>query len=241
LTAALATVHRLGSQRLNWYIIDHPDGTVIVDAGVPRQHSQLLSWFARRGRGTDGIAAVLLTHGHADHIGFARRLQDRGTPVWIHADDLAVARERRIDLPPQRLRRNLWRPSALGMLTEFIQDGITATRGLSTAHTFRDGDTIDVPGNPVAVAMPGHTPGSTAFYFPATGALFTGDALMTLDPMKGGAGATVFAGRAADDWRSVKALTRLADLRHARLYPGHGEPWTAEGAVGQAVDQARLR
>jgi glyoxylase-like metal-dependent hydrolase (beta-lactamase superfamily II) len=236
-----ASVHRLGSRRVNWFIVDDPDGLVIIDTGVPSHLEHLHHWLDEHDRRPEEITAVLLTHGHADHLGFARRLADHGVPVWIDANDLPGVRERRIDLPPQRLRRNLWRPAAVGMLTDFLRNGITATRGLPSVSTFHHGQTLDLPGNPYAIGVPGHTPGSTAFYFPRLASLFTGDALMTLDPMKGGAGATVFAERAADDWRSVKALTRLADVRDAHLYPGHGDPWLRAGAVGDAIDLAELR
>ena len=40
----------------------------------------------------DEIAAVVLTHGHFDHMGFAHRAQQElGVPVFIHEHDRGVA------------------------------------------------------------------------------------------------------------------------------------------------------
>ncbi|MGH1553558.1 MBL fold metallo-hydrolase [Streptomyces sp. L7] len=39
--------------------------------------------------------AVLLTHGHPDHTGLARPLQETGTDLWIHAGDAAILRDAR--------------------------------------------------------------------------------------------------------------------------------------------------
>ena len=45
------------------------------------------------GRSLDDVAAVLLTHGDVDHIGFAERLRrDHGVPVWVNGPDAAEAR-----------------------------------------------------------------------------------------------------------------------------------------------------
>ena len=56
------------------------------------------------------MSAILLTHAHADHMGFVERLR-RATdaPVYVHAEDLAAA-QRVLQLPWAGLLTNSWRP-----------------------------------------------------------------------------------------------------------------------------------
>ena len=45
------------------------------------------------GRTLDDVRAVVLTHAHSDHLGFAERIRrERGVGVRVHADDAALAR-----------------------------------------------------------------------------------------------------------------------------------------------------
>ncbi len=65
-------VHRLGDHVVNFYLIENPDGLVLVDAGTPAHLDQLHTLLAVLGHSAADIRAVLLTHGHADHTGLAR-------------------------------------------------------------------------------------------------------------------------------------------------------------------------
>ncbi|MFL6041661.1 MAG: MBL fold metallo-hydrolase [Gaiellales bacterium] len=46
------------------------------------------------GRPLSAISALVLTHAHFDHVGFAARLRTRGTPVLVHRDDAQLLRIR---------------------------------------------------------------------------------------------------------------------------------------------------
>lgn len=63
----------------------------MVDTGLPRSWDSLQSALAKLGRSAGDIEAVVLTHGHFDHMGFARRAHEElGVPVWAHRDELSV-------------------------------------------------------------------------------------------------------------------------------------------------------
>ncbi|MGH1553557.1 MBL fold metallo-hydrolase [Streptomyces sp. L7] len=75
----------------------------------------------------------------------------------------------------------LRRPAALALLA-LARSGAFTARPVLGAREF-DADRVlkEVPGAPRAVVLPGHTPGSAAYFFADRGLLFTGDALVTVD------------------------------------------------------------
>ncbi len=68
-----------------YFVGDPNDGMVIVDTGEPYRswNRQILDYYAELGR--PKISAILITHGHNDHIGGLDRLQEAlGCPVRCH-------------------------------------------------------------------------------------------------------------------------------------------------------------
>ena len=89
-------VYRFGSRRVNWYVVEGEDGLAVVDAGVPGHWEQLVSGVAELGYGLEDVEALVLTHAHPDHVGFAERLREEAdVPVYVHEADGAMARPTR--------------------------------------------------------------------------------------------------------------------------------------------------
>lgn len=65
---------------VNAYVVHAPEGDIIVDAGA--EPEKILA------RVREPVAAVLVTHGHADHVGALNDvLRATAAPVYIHPDD----------------------------------------------------------------------------------------------------------------------------------------------------------
>lgn len=232
-------VHLLGSHRVNFYVIEEGRSLTLVDCGFDGHLRYLEAWLARRGRRASDIEAILLTHGHADHVGFAERLRATGVPVYLDTADTAFAMSPEGRRPPQRLRRALWRPSVLGLFGEAVFDGVFTQPLLKHTRPLPRGAALDIPGRPVVVPVPAHSAGSVAFHFAERGALFTGDALMTRDPMLGGPDRPiVFAEHTDKNQAALDALKFLAPYGDAALLPAHGDAWVECGAVGRAIREA---
>jgi len=176
----------------------------------------------------------------SDHVGFAGDFDRRGVPVYLHEQDLATTRTTKARTPPPRLKRNFWRPSALGLLAESAADSVFSQPAVPGARPFRAGEQLDVPGRLQAVHVPGHTPGNCTLHHPGLDVMFTGDTLMTRDPMFGGEGPLVFSAHPGNDELCLTNLHLLRRYASAGLLPGHGEPDTATGALGTAITHARI-
>jgi glyoxylase-like metal-dependent hydrolase (beta-lactamase superfamily II) len=229
------SIHRFGTGLINAYLIDDGGAVTIVDAGVPGYFTDIPHELAAMGRAIGDVQALVLTHGHSDHIGFAERLRsERHVPVWVHEADAALARGE-VPNPSKGLGPIRLAPLA-GFLWFAMRHGGLRTKRIAEVATFGDGAVLDAPGSPRVVLLPGHTPGSAAIHVPTLGALFVGDALATYAVTTGKRGPQV-APFSADAAQAVDSLGRLADLEAGYLLPGHGEPWT--GGVPEAIRLVR--
>jgi glyoxylase-like metal-dependent hydrolase (beta-lactamase superfamily II) len=70
----------MGDMEVNAYVVHAPEGDVIVDAGA--EPEKILARLERP------VAAILITHGHRDHVGALEEVR-RGTnaPVYAHPTD----------------------------------------------------------------------------------------------------------------------------------------------------------
>ena len=70
----------MGGFEVNSYVIHSPEGDLIVDAGA--EPEKILA------RTTQPVAAILLTHGHHDHVGALEDVRrETGAPVYAHPAD----------------------------------------------------------------------------------------------------------------------------------------------------------
>jgi glyoxylase-like metal-dependent hydrolase (beta-lactamase superfamily II) len=66
-------IHRLTNGVANFHLIEESGKLVLVDAGAPRDWDLLGQVVRELGRDLGDLDAVLLTHAHTDHTGFAER------------------------------------------------------------------------------------------------------------------------------------------------------------------------
>src|SRR3954451_7130098 len=88
------SIHRVGRDSIvNSYLVEEGGEVTIVDAGVSGLYGSLADELRAMGRTLEEVRAIVLTHGHSDHIGFAERARrERGWPVSVHQADAALAR-----------------------------------------------------------------------------------------------------------------------------------------------------
>jgi glyoxylase-like metal-dependent hydrolase (beta-lactamase superfamily II) len=230
-------ISRLGSGMINSYLLEENGEVTIIDAGVPGYWDDLPAELAAMGLSIEHVRALLLTHGHTDHIGFAERLRtESGVRVSVHELDAALARGE-IPNPAKTAGRMRPRP----MLSFFwfaARGGLLRVKHVGEVSTFGDGATLDVPGAPRVILVPGHTAGSAALHAPARDALFIGDAIATYSVIGGESGPMLNPFN-ADRATALASLSRLDDIQARNVLAGHGQAWT-EG-VQAALARVRTR
>ena len=230
-------IHRIEDAFTNWYLVEDGTRLTIVDTGFPRSWASLQSALSELGRSPGDVEAVVLTHAHFDHVGFAERARrELGVRVWAHEKELPLTRHPwRYDHEHSRLRY-LRYPRFLAIFAAMGTQGALWVKGVNDVRTFGDDGELDVPGRPQVVFTPGHTYGHCALHFPDRGALIAGDAIVMLDPYTGRTGPQIVSGAAtADRAANVRSLDRIKATAAQLLLTGHGPVW--KNGAGAAVER----
>ena len=186
----------LGPIGTNCYVVRAtPDAAeaVVVDPGGDAAELRLeLDRLGAR------LAAILITHGHWDHLGGVADLAEgTGAPVYMAEDERAL----------------------LENLPDLVPQGVNARS--YTADIFLQGDeTLELAGIEFeTLRVPGHSPAHLAYH--ADGCLFSGDVLFA-----GSVGRTDLPG--ADWETLVESIRMLSDRfpPETIVYSGHGPPTT---------------
>lgn len=229
-------VHRVEDAYTNWYLVEGEGRALtVVDTGVPRSWESLGQALGRLGRTHDDVEAVVLTHAHFDHIGFAERArQELGVPVWLHQNDVPLARHpQQYSHERPRTRYLLTQPRALPIVAALARSRAFLPPPVKEVRRYTDG-TLPVPGEPAVLFTPGHTLGHCSLHLSDRDVVIAGDAVVMLDPYRGTTGPQIVSGAAtADSPRNLASLDALEQTGATTVATGHGDVWRkgAEEAV----------
>ena len=179
----------LGPIQTNTYLLTIDDKAILIDpASKPEKLIEIL--------GDKKLLAILLTHGHFDHIKAVDGLYEKyHCPVYLNSADEALARDK-------------YSGHEFGLVA-YISCPIT---------DLKDGKYEISPFSFEAISTPGHTPGSMIFVF--QDAIFTGDTLF-----RGSVGRTdLQGGNGAQLKQSLKVFSGFTS--DYLIYPGHDLPST---------------
>lgn len=214
-------ISRLGF--VNAYLVSEEDGLTVIDTMIPGSAKGILAAAEKHGK---PIRRILITHGHADHVGSLDALHDAvpTAEVIISTRDARLLRKDK-SLDP-------------GEPQDKIRGAVPGTKTEPT-RTIEAGDMV---GSLHAYAAPGHTPGQLAFLDTRDQTLFCADAYSSF----GGVATS-----AKPYWRcpmpawatwhrptALESARALRALNPSRLAPGHGKVVEDPGA---AMDVAIAR
>jgi glyoxylase-like metal-dependent hydrolase (beta-lactamase superfamily II) len=167
----------------NVFFVDEPPRT-LVDTGIRTEASfeALKKGMEDIGFSFQSIERILITHGHIDHYGQAKRLSSlSGAPIYIHPKE--YGRIRSILHSLGFLKSILLRNGAPEILANeairYIESTQKMADPLEEAYFLEEGDRIPFRSMRWrTIHCPGHSPGLICFYWPEKKILFSGDHLL---------------------------------------------------------------
>ncbi|MDR6972569.1 MBL fold metallo-hydrolase [Leifsonia shinshuensis] len=211
------------------YLIEDARGRLlVVDPGSPTAEAQaaLMGAVDALGRRPADVAAIVLTHLHADHAGGAEELRRRtGAPVLLHRREQEALDALASGPPAPDL--DAWgvpaerRPELQAAATAPVVPSLRRADGL-----LEDGDLLDVPGRRLRVLhTPGHTPGSVCLHDEDAGLVLSGDHVLPTVNTGLGLGGPSASNPIADYLASLRRVAAL-DGPDVQVLPGHEHPFT---------------
>ncbi len=214
----------------NIYLIDDSPRT-LIDTGIKTEASfeAFVTGLEVLGFRPQQIERILITHGHIDHYGQAKKLSTiSGAPIYIHPKEYGRIRSILHSLGFLKsvlLRNGIPRPLAEEAI-RYIESAQKFADPLEEAFFLRDGDPISFQSMTwKAVHCPGHSPGLVCFYWPEKKALFTGDHLLkeiTPNPILQ-VSENIFPFRYPSLREYLSSLKRIQEMDVSLILPGHGE------------------
>ena len=225
---------------VNWVLLREGSDLTLIDSGYRGDRGRLHASIRELGCRPEDVRAVLLTHGHVDHISSANHFTESyGTPVYTDPTEVPhVHRDYLEQAGPLDVAANLWRPGVLPWLARVVRAGAMSRAGVPSAQPFPNEGALDLPGRPVPVPTHGHTSGHVVYHLPAAGVVATGDELCTYHAATRHRGPQV-APKFFSDRELGPALDALAALDADVIAPGHGE--VLRRPLADAVCEARER
>ncbi|MEX2752687.1 MAG: MBL fold metallo-hydrolase [Candidatus Freyarchaeota archaeon] len=168
---------------INVFFIDEPPRT-LVDTGIKTEASfeALKKGLEAIGFNLQSIERILITHGHIDHYGQAKKLfLLSGAPIYIHPKEYGRIRSILHSLGYLRslLIRNGAPEGLVNKTVQYIESAQNLADSLEDAFFLNDGDSISFKSMTLkTIHCPGHSPGLLCFYWPEKKILFTGDHLL---------------------------------------------------------------
>ena len=189
----------LGVMQTNCYIVSNDENhCMIIDPGA--QGKKVAKYLEENELVLD---AILLTHGHFDHIGAVDYLYDKyHCPIYIHHEDIEMLTNSRLNL-------------------SYLEKQFSLSAPVTPAS-----EHMEISGFKICwFHLPGHCPGASMIYLEDENVIFSGDVLFN-----GSIGRFDFPNSSKYD--TLTSIEKIKTFNFdATLYPGHGPSTTLKSEL----------
>lgn len=189
----------LGVMQTNCYIVSNDENhCMIIDPGA--QGKKVAKYLEENELVLD---AILLTHGHFDHIGAVDYLYDKyHCPIYIHHEDIEMLTNSRLNL-------------------SYLEKPFSLSAPVTSAS-----EHMEISGFKICwFHLPGHCPGASMIYLEDENVIFSGDVLFN-----GSIGRFDFPNSSKYD--TLTSIEKIKTFNFdATLYPGHGPSSTLKSEL----------
>jgi glyoxylase-like metal-dependent hydrolase (beta-lactamase superfamily II) len=188
------------------FLVEHRGIVTIVDTGVAGSADRILAALRQAGTKPEDVRQVVLTHCHGDHAGDAKRIKEAtGATVVAGAEDVGA------------IEGTAPYPGPPGKVFGTLYADLARYPRLPVDRAITDREHLD--GGLVALPAPGHTAGHLVVHAPDLDALFAGDLVFHLGPLR-----PSWMGLTQDPELNAESIREVAALGVGRVIPGHGGP-----------------
>lgn len=198
-------------------------GTIMVDGGPPKMKATFLKRMKDAAVDPDEIQLIVLTHGHFDHVGSAKEIQEiTGAKIAIHAKD-SLDLEQGYSKWPKGV--TTWGKISSSIFKRLLKNQMTFNK--VQADIILDDNDLLLNKYGVAgkiIYTPGHTLGSVSILLDS-GELFAGCLTHNRFPFTFRPALPIYAENielVKESWRKV------IDAGAKLVYPAHGKPFSAD-------------
>lgn len=219
-------------QIVNISLVGYPesDEFVLVDAGMPKSANEIISVIEARFGANSRPKAIILTHGHFDHVGgLIELVKHWEVPVYAHQLEMPfLTGQKSYPEPDPTVEGGLVAKMSPSFPNEPINLG-------STVQTLPSDRTVPHMPGFRWIHTPGHSPGHVSLFRESDGALIAGDAFTTVKQeymYKVFTQELEISGPPrylTTDWEAAKqSVIKLEALKPKVAVTGHGLPMSGE-------------
>lgn len=221
------SIHHVNVGIGNVYALEGDGGVVVVDLSEKGDLPDIERALDFIGIALNDITLVVMTHGHLDHLGPAKELQDKlDAPLALGESDAAFAEAGFSEPPKSQIPDGeLVRPFLDKSFPAFTPDVLIGSE--LDLHPF------GVPGR--VAGTPGHTKGSVSVVL-ESGDVFVGDLVRGTDEGDGHQGVATTHYYSEDPIGDVSSLSTFASTGNF-FFPGHGPFFDRDSLNGFLVDR----
>jgi glyoxylase-like metal-dependent hydrolase (beta-lactamase superfamily II) len=195
----------------NCYLLETPEGLVLIDTGVPGSHVRILDALKASGFRPEQLAHIVVTHAHVDHMGsLAALVRATGAQSWVHVTDAPLVERAAFSPVSPMPGPRAW------LIYRWVHLSPLRVEPARVDHRIRDGDVLPF-GGLQTIPAPGHCAGQIVLLWPQKRILFAADSCMNLIKLE----QTLMN---EDHALGLQSLRRISALDFDIACFGHGKP-----------------